>query len=354
LSTAGSRGGGSGGGGGGGPLEMVLLGRGASGKVFGVVGGDGRRYALKRVASTGDRASAGVEARLHRAAGTHPHVLRLFHSWEELQAQASDPPPQPGPRAATRHGAQQAPGLPAAPRAAADLALGRLSADCAGVVGEGLQSSSRWVATLLLERCQGDLWSALNAQPSSSSSSSSSSSGGPGGVMIPLAVRARWTAELCSAVAHCHAMGICHRDVSPWNVFVTTAHRQTTTATATAASANNRGLEAAQPANAGSAASGQAGDCFGRAFGSLKLADFGLAAQLPPLVAPDFTGVESAASGAGSGGTGAGRSGVGSGRSGSPRRLRGLASVGACDLDASALGSIFAAPELGSTSPGYG
>ena len=220
-------------------LAMELLGAGSSGQVFGCVGTDGRRYALKRVAVS-PVASAGrgdvlepvcfFEAQLHRRAAGHPAVLRLFHDWVE----------------------------PAPPGA---------------------------VATMLLEQCKCDLWTELTSPPL----------GKRGEGRSPQrrcqVVAARWAAQLCGAVAHAHAKGIVHRDVSPWNVFV---------------GADGR---------------------------SLKLGDFGLAAPAPS--APP-TPVSSSASPAAS---------CAAAASPCEGPLSGVTSPGAPPLDGSALGSIISAPE---------
>jgi len=254
------------------PLEMQLLGSGASGRVFGCVGGNGRRYALKRVCCSGEEI-AKLEASMHRQAGQHPNVLRLFHSWEEE------------------------------------------------ATGGG------WVATLLLERCRCDLWTELGRPRRA--------------VPVALATRARWTNELCEAVAHCHARGVLHRDVSPWNVFVAETNGGSLLGSGGGGSSGGDGDSICD--------SGGGGGSDGDAFKSLKLADFGLAALLPPLALGPL------GEGGGGGSSGYKDNSGGSGGGGTPGAvLRGLSCRGAPDLDASALGSVFAAPELGRPRPGYG
>jgi len=55
---------------------------------------------------------------------------------------------------------------------------------------------------LLMELCDGDLWSALES----------------GADSITNMDRLRWSEELASAVCHIHDRGVVHRDLNPWNV----------------------------------------------------------------------------------------------------------------------------------------
>ena len=137
---------------------VELLGAGASGDVFGVSSHvSGRRYALKRVARAADVEGALAEAALQKAAGAHPHIERCFHAWTD---------------------------------------------------GGG-------IAHLLLERCDGgSLWDLLIDGADDGRAASDVRRAG----WQPL--RAAWGEQLYSALAACHAAGVVHRDVSPFNVLV--------------------------------------------------------------------------------------------------------------------------------------
>ncbi len=59
---------------------------------------------------------------------------------------------------------------------------------------------------VLMELCDKDLWACLEASEASEQ------------LALP---RQRWSRDLAGALAHVHALGIVHRDLNPWNVFVT-------------------------------------------------------------------------------------------------------------------------------------
>ena len=125
------------------------LGAGTSGAAFEVVNElDGFRYCLKRVPLPDAAAGAAAknEAALH-ARLDHPGCVRYCYSW--IDGATATPP--------------------------------------------------RFC--LLMELCEGDLWSFLE-----------------GGPMIEYPDRKRWSDQLAGAIAHVHACGVVHRDVNPWNV----------------------------------------------------------------------------------------------------------------------------------------
>ena len=67
-----------------------------------------------------------------------------------------------------------------------------------------LESSSDPCCCLLLEKCQSEMWDAFeNGTPA----------------LTPV-IRERWTLQLTSALAHIHAARVIHRDLNPWNVFL--------------------------------------------------------------------------------------------------------------------------------------
>ncbi len=136
---------------------------------------------------------------------------------------------------------------------------------------------------ILLERVHGMLWDVLEAEQDAAVSRSE---------------RLGWAHAILSAVALCHACGVAHRDVSPWNCFLS------------------------------SGADGNA-----KEQRRLKLGDFGLACRVPR-------------SGNSSGGAEAGVGDDDNGCGGA--RLFGLHSEGCAPLDESAIGSLYSAPELGS------
>jgi len=102
--------------------------------------------------------------------------------------------------------------------------------------------------------------------------------------------RMSWTADLITAIDHCHKMRVIHRDVNPWNVFICEA---TSTQTGAMLQAGKSRI--------------LRGQC------TAKLGDFGLAAQMAMNV----------------------------------EILVGLESEGCAALDDSALTSLYSAPELG-------
>jgi serine/threonine protein kinase len=108
---------------------------------------------------------------------------------------------------------------------------------------------------VLMELCDTDLWSCLESAA--------------GAAALTSGVRTRWSLQLAGALAHVHGQCIAHRDLNPWNVFLT-ADRDA------------------------------------------KVGDFGLSVRVPD-------GCE----------------------------LSGWETAGAAPLDASAIGSLYSAPELG-------
>ena len=118
---------------------------------------------------------------------------------------------------------------------------------------------------VLMELCRTDLWSCVEAALV-----------GDGASALERSKRRLWSRQIASALAHMHAHCILHRDLNPWNVFVTASN-------------------------------------------DAKIGDFGLSVRMPP-------------------------SGV----------LSGWETPGAAPLDASAIGSLYSAPELGSEAYGYG
>ena len=122
---------------------------------------------------------------------------------------------------------------------------------------------------ILLERVEGELWDAVEAER---------------GAAVSKAERISWARAILTAVAWIHGHGIAHRDVSPWNCFLS--------------SGDGEGQQQRR---------------------LLKLGDFGLACRVPP-----------------------------SNNGGADGRLYGLRSEGCAPLDDSAIGSLYSAPELGS------
>lgn len=152
---------------------------------------------------------------------------------------------------------------------------------------------------LLLERVVGgELWDVLEED----------------GTVVDASERTEWVHQLLAAVSHCHAHGVAHRDISPWNAWVTTSeHGDAVTALAPCkaptASNTEDGNKAATPVSA--------------AHRKLKLGDLGLAVSVPSSGAPS-----------------------------SLCDLFGMQTDGFAPLDESAMGSLYSAPELGSES-GY-
>ena len=109
-----------------------------------------------------------------------------------------------------------------------------------------------------------------------------------GGDAIAIDDRARWSAQLSGALVHLHERGVVHRDLNPWNVMVSRRR--------------------------GGGGKGGGGDPGGV---DLKLGDFGLSVDCPP-----------------------------------GHALSGHETEGAAPLDASALTSLYSAPELGSAAYG--
>mmetsp|Transcript_106890 Transcript_106890/g.189974 ORF Transcript_106890/g.189974 Transcript_106890/m.189974 type:complete len:362 (-) Transcript_106890:49-1134(-) len=138
------------------------------------------------------------------------------------------------------------------------------SANCSAVVRYAFACQSSEESVVLMEACDIILWDALTGSAPWKPSSADWQA---------------WTVELCLALKHCHSLRVLHRDVNPWNVFLVVE----------TASAD------------GSVA-------------SLRLGDFGLAAQLGDDEA-ELAGIE--------------------------------AGGGAVALDESALTSLYSAPELG-------
>jgi len=163
-----------------------------------------------------------------------------------------------------------------------DLALPELTAEillhaslpaCDAIVRYHFAWVQNGCMRILLERVDGELWDAVEAER---------------GAAVSKAERISWARAILTAVAWIHGHGIAHRDVSPWNCFLS---------------------------------SGAHGDGEGQQRRRLlKLGDFGLACRVPP---------SSDGGGAADG------------------RLYGLRSEGCAPLDDSAIGSLYSAPELG-------
>lgn len=109
--------------------------------------------------------------------------------------------------------------------------------------------------------------------------------------------RLSWSRGVCDAVRHLHDHRVMHRDVNPWNVFLTRA----TTSNADVAPEERF---------------------------VARLGDFGLAARLPESSSDNPHDREAL--------------------------LWGMEAAGAVPLDGSALGSLYSAPELGNSEVGYG
>eukprot|EP01047_Picozoa_sp_COSAG01_P037856 COSAG01_NODE_3036_length_6689_cov_943.531715_1_plen_523_part_00 len=221
-------------------MGLKLLGEGASGKAYLVQNSiDGRSYALKCVVAsssgcTPNSLAVQNEARIH-ASLSHPCVVRYCYSWLDAAAANGEPT----------------------------------------------------VFNLLMELCETDLWTCLEAGPPTATAAMYCGRGDGGapapssGATCSIGWRecAQWSRSLVEALQYLHSQSVVHRDLNPWNVFVT-VERQ------------------------------------------LKLGDFGMAVRHP--VQPDA----------------------------SAEGLRGWETPGAEPLGASAVHSLYSAPELGSDSYG--
>ena len=150
---------------------LAKIGEGTSGQAFLVANEwDGREYCLKIVPlhDARGRAEAANEARLH-APITHPACVRYCYSW-----------------------------------------LGSSSSDGGGEAG---------TCCVLMELCERDLWSCLETSAPSGEDRSGEAS--EPFRAVSREARLRWSADLSAALAHVHGQRIVHRDLNPWNVFVT-------------------------------------------------------------------------------------------------------------------------------------
>lgn len=166
-----------------------------------------------------------------------------------------------------------------------EVRLHRLcSAQCSAIVRYVFACESSEALLVLMEACDAVLWDALTNTAHWSALNPASLSCGSSG-WPSLLERCAWSSDLCRAVEHCHSLLVLHRDVNPWNIFLAREPERV---------ARSKGAEQA---------------CL-----SLRLGDFGLAVQLKDL-SEELEGIEAGG--------------------------RGVA------LDASALSSLYSAPELG-------
>lgn len=157
---------------------------------------------------------------------------------------------------------------------------GLCSADCRAIVRYVFACQTEDALLAIMEACDLHLWDAI----------SNGEAWPPNAAQPTQAERETWTISLCDAVQHCHNIRVMHRDISPWNVLLV---RQ-----------NSGNADTVDKADTTSGTMVRY---------SARLADFGLALQLP-------SGIE---------------------------ELCGVETEGAVDLDESAMGSLYSAPELG-------